>query len=391
MTKPARIAFACTVLALGRVATPAGAQTCTSPPLFDLGGPICGVDRQGQSCGCSECMEWDAAAGAEWYEIRRCDSSGANCMIVGDTRWRNRPALVATRWCFPWDKPFPVRGAAYDYTIRSCAGDPASPTCSGQPSNSIRYVTAPYMCIDDELEVACVSGTPSKSSTISDLDGDGLPDATDFDDDGDGIPDAVDNCPETSNIGQRDADGDGIGDACDADPRRADSSPPDADRDGIGDRVDVCPTTYDPAQTDTDLDRIGNACDNCPSSFNPMQSDSDGDGVGDNCDLDDGTIFAVWSSRTRLSWAPESGFLTWCAYRGDLAELRRSGSYTQAPGSNPLAGRFCSLALAEFTDASFPVPGATSFYLVTGRIGSFDSGLGTDGSGGLRPMTNPCP
>lgn len=36
------------------------------------------------------------------------------------------------------------------------------------------------------------------------------------DSDGDGVPDATDNCPNTANPGQADADGDGIGDACDS-------------------------------------------------------------------------------------------------------------------------------------------------------------------------------
>jgi hypothetical protein len=347
-------------------------------------------------------MQWDVASGAAWYEVRRCDSSGANCTIVGNTLWRNRaafidgagvshPATVATMWCVPWDKPFPVVGAAYDYAIRSCSGDPAAPSCAAQTSSSIRYVTAPYMCIDKGLEVSCVDGTASGVASIGDLDGDGIPDSIDTDDDGDGIPDSIDNCPETRNFGQRDSDGDGVGDACDPDPLRAGSAPTDADHDGISDRVDDCPSVYDPLQADTDLDRIGDACDNCPTAFNPGQTDTDRDGVGDSCDLDDGTIYAVWSSRTRLSWALESGFSTWCVYRGDLAELRRSGSYTQAPGSNPLAGRFCSLTAAQLDDTSSPVSRATSFYLVTGRSGSVDGGLGTDSSGRLRPITNSCP
>ena len=52
-------------------------------------------------------------------------------MVVGDTRWRNHaayttpggvvyPEIRPTVWCAPWDDPFPVTGASYDYTVRGC-------------------------------------------------------------------------------------------------------------------------------------------------------------------------------------------------------------------------------------------------------------------------------
>ena len=34
---------------------------------------------------------------------------------------------------------------------------------------------------------------------------------------------------------------------------------------------------------------------------------------------------------------------------------------------------------------------ATAFYLVTGRAGPVDSGLGADSVGSTRPITSPCP
>jgi hypothetical protein len=247
------------------------------------------------------------------------------------------------------------------------------------------------MCIENGLEVSCKERTRSPSVYATDIDEDGLTAAVDLDDDGDGVADAVDNCPETINLGQRDADRDGVGDACDPDPRITGSDPADADEDGVGDRLDVCPWVYDPNQADTDRDRTGDACDNCPNDANETQIDSDGDEDGDRCDLDDGPIYTVWKSRTQIIWAKEVGYTTWCVYRGDLAELRRSGTYTQLPGSNAMAARYCDLTRAALGDTTNPAQGKTAFYLVSGRPGSFQNDLGFDSSGKLRPNANPCP
>ena len=397
-----RIVLVGGVGALVLIAPSVRAQSCGAAPLFDLSGPSCSASRQDTECGCSECFQWAAAARATWYEVKRCDRSGSNCTIVGDTRSINRaaftdaqgvlhPAITPTLWCAPWDNPFPLAHVPYDYTIRSCTNGPSGPVCSSQTSPSIRYVGAPYMCIDKGLEIACRPTTPPGAGFATDLDGDGITDALDLDDDGDGIPDRTDNCPLTVNIGQRDTDADGVGDACDLDPKIPGSPPPDADRDGIGDRDDDCPWTYNPLQTDTDRDRTGDACDNCPNGANEMQTDDDGDGQGDRCDLDDGPIYSVWNSRSQLAWAREVGYTTWCVYRGDLAELRRSGTYTQLPGSNPRAARFCALTGETLTDAANPAQGTTAFYLVGGRPGSWQNDLGLDSKGRLRPNANPCP
>ncbi len=354
-------------------------------------------------CVCSECLLWDAAPGALWYEIRRCDASGSNCTFVGDTRWRNhhayvdedglvQPEIKPTVWCVAWDDPFPATKNSYQYSVRSCTDGPAGPVCGAGFSNPVGYVGAPYMCIDQGLEVPCSSSTPPPSSPSGGGPaGPPVPDVLNSDDDADGVPDAVDNCPEVANVGQRDLDRDGVGDACDPDPRVPGSGAADFDRDGVPDVVDDCPRVYDPLQKDTDLDRIGDACDNCPSAFNDTQTDADGDGEGDACDLDDGAIYAVWSSRGHLSWLPEAGFATWCVYRGDLTELKRSGTYSQAPGSNSAAERFCGLATAALDDTTAPAPGSASFYLVAGRPDPQGIDLGADSKGEPRPNANPCP
>jgi hypothetical protein len=402
MKKLDRIVLAFVLFTIGTAVVPLRAQTCGKPPLFDMGGPACSASRQGMECTCSECLTWDPAAGSAWYEVQRCDHSGQNCAIVGNTKWRNQPAYVdddgiphaeilPTLWCVAWDDAFPAAGKSYDYTVRGCANGASGPVCSLRFSNAVNYVAAPYMCLDNGHEVACSTSAPPPSFMATDLNGNGIPDAIDPDDDGDGIPDVIDNCPRVFNPGQRDADRDGIGDACDSEPFIANAGPADTDRDGIPDTVDNCPAVPNPAQTDSDHDRTGDACDNCPTAFNEMQSDVDGDGVGDACDLDDGMIYMSWSTASKIAWTPEAGYATWCVYRGDLAELRRSGTYTQTLGSNPLAASFCGLAATSISDAVKPAVGMAAFYLASGRPGPSSAELGLDSAGVIRPNGNPCP
>jgi hypothetical protein len=381
----------CIINALAFVAGPPRAETCSAPPLYDLSGPTCSSSRQNSQCGCSECIKWDPAPGATWYEIRRCDHSGNNCTIVGDTRWKNRGTTHPTLWCAPWDDPFPRVGVSYQYSIRACTDGPTGPLCALQLSAPVNYVAAPYMCIEDGVEVPCETSTPPPSGLESDTDEDGIADAADPDDDGDYVLDVIDNCRLAINVGQRDTDHDGAGDVCDPEPIIPGPNPNDGDEDGIVDSADDCPSVYDPLQDDTDKDRRGDACDNCPDAFNEPQSDTDGDGEGDVCDLDDGTIYVTWRSRSKLEWGRETGNTSWCVYRGDLAELKRSHTYTQNLGAFPLAGRFCGLTVPVLDDTAGPGPAAVVFYLAGGRPITVTAELGFDTDGLVRPNTNPCP
>ena len=85
--------------------------------------------------------------------------------------------------------------------------------------------------------------------------------ATVTDTDGDTIPEATDNCPTNPNPAQIDSDGDGIGDACH-----------NCQLD-IGNMCDL----------DIDGDGVNNGVDNCPEVFNPNQLDTDGNGQGNAC------------------------------------------------------------------------------------------------------------
>ena len=115
----------------------------------------------------------------------------------------------------------------------------------------------------DSLSGKVLTGKLAKLSTLTDSDGDG-------------VPDTRDNCPAIYNPDQADMDHDGIGNACDDDvdgdgiPNDLDS---DDDNDGVADNQDAFP--LDPTEwRDTDGDGIGDNAD----------SDDDNDGIPDNLD-----------------------------------------------------------------------------------------------------------
>jgi hypothetical protein len=213
------------------------------------------------------------------------------------------------------------------------------------------------------------------------------------DSDGDGIHNLCDNCSLIANGNQSDSDRDGVGDACDGCPTMSDRLQADSDHDGVGDACDNCRTMNNPYQDDNDHDLVGDACDNCGGLANTSQGDLDRDGVGDACDAADGLIYLMPSSAgpNYVEWQQEAGYQGWNVYRGSLLVLRTGGGYTQAIGSNPLAGRFCHLSTPYVLDLTVPQPGKAAFYLVSGVASGVEGSLGTDSSGAARPNTNPCP
>jgi hypothetical protein len=130
----------------------------------------------------------------------------------------------------------------------------------------------------------------------NDLDGDGVPNASDDcpnvagtstqdlngcpDDDGDGYSNTADAFPNDSSE-WLDSDGDGVGDNADAFPNDA-SETLDSDGDGVGDNADAFPTNGF-EQYDSDGDGVGDNGDAFPNDSSEWL-DSDGDGVGDNAD-----------------------------------------------------------------------------------------------------------
>jgi hypothetical protein len=211
------------------------------------------------------------------------------------------------------------------------------------------------------------------------------------DTDADGLGNVCDNCRAAFNPDQLDTDHDAVGNSCDTCDTVYDPGQADLDADGRGDACDDCPASYNPSQEDYDLDRAGNACDNCYFDYNPSQSDFDHDSEGDRCDLDDGLIYVFPEDPAYVDWQDEDGATAWSAYMGDLGTLKATGAYTQAPGSNPVAARYCELDQPWVSDYGLPPSGTTRFVLVTDFTAGQEGSLGANSAGIERPNTQPCP
>ena len=167
---------------------------------------------------------------------------------------------------------------------------------------------------------------------------------------------------------------------------------PDPDADGFDNDVDNCPDDPNPGQEDVDSDGFGDVCDLCISIPNPSQADRDGDAIGDACDGDDGEVWLEFpATDDRVDWLDEVGADVYHLYRGDLATLKATGIYTQAPGSHPNVGNLCATATSEWLDAHLPAVGTTAYYLASIVSSGAEGSLGKDGDGLDRPNDNPCP
>ena len=213
-----------------------------------------------------------------------------------------------------------------------------------------------------------------------------------YDDDGDGYSECDGDCDDTQVSVHPGAAEicDGLDNNCNGQIDE-DATGIDSDGDGINNACDNCRFVSNPTQTDNDGDHVGDACDNCPADFNTTQSDVNHDGIGDVCDLNDGLIYVYSTDRNKVEWQQENGFPSWNVYEGDLDILRATGTYSQSPGSNALAIRYCALSTNSIDDSTPPPTGKVKFTLVTGVAGGVESSLGTNSAGVPRVNANPCP
>ena len=124
--------------------------------------------------------------------------------------------------------------------------------------------------------------------------------------------DPYDNCPDAPNPSQANADFDAMGDACDPSTTLSDS-----DHDGAPDAGDHCASVANPGQEDVDHDGIGDVCDevreldadgdgvvdakdDCPKVANPTQLDSDSAGIGDAGNPTPNGTPAFWALKAKI-------------------------------------------------------------------------------------------
>jgi len=103
----------------------------------------------------------------------------------------------------------------------------------------------------------------------------------------------------------------------------------DADGDGVPDDVDNCVNVYNADQANNDGDTVGDACDNCTLLDNENQLDTNGDGYGNRCDGDlnnDGSTSFLDLGIFKASFGKNSSDPNWISAGYIHADLDGNGS-----------------------------------------------------------------
>ncbi len=190
----------------------------------------------------------------EKIKIGMVDSDGAHYVVVANKTLNGTtvsfPETTASEFSVEFELVQPLRLAEINFILKREVVKRETIRFLAQPDE--RYVV--YIDSDrsyGRVETGGVNLQNDKDVFIVDVGVmQGNPLFVKVDSDKDGVSDEYDNCPNVSNVDQRDIDRNGKGDVCD-----------DFDRDGVMASKDNCPEIPNRYQEDTDGDGVGDACD----------------------------------------------------------------------------------------------------------------------------------
>lgn len=129
------------------------------------------------ACGCSEGFAWDPGVGtypAESFRVWRQEFTDP-----GVGFWEVAGETTDTMWLYAWDNPMPAFNVLYRYRVQGCIGTGCGHFSVHDPSaffdtifqddGEVVYKGAPYICIENSIEVPCYPGAPLYMVEPSDI------------------------------------------------------------------------------------------------------------------------------------------------------------------------------------------------------------------------------